>query len=67
MIVNILIVEDEALLAQRIERFLKESKQFQTGRVTVKSNLSSAKDFLILFLLTQIKPLKHLNMVYWIL
>ncbi len=46
MIVNILIVEDEALLAQRIERFLKESKQFQTGRVTVKSNLSSAKDFL---------------------
>ncbi len=46
MIVNILIVEDETLLAQRMERFFRESTQIQIGRLTVKSNLALAKDFL---------------------
>ena len=46
MILNILIVEDEALLAQRIERFLKSSKHIKVGRLNIKSNLTVAKDFL---------------------
>lgn len=46
MIINVLIVEDELLLAQRIERFLQEIPQIQPGRISVKSSLPAAEDFL---------------------
>ena len=46
MIFNILIVEDEPPLAQRIERFFRESEEIKIGRLTIKSSLPSAKDYL---------------------
>ncbi|MEM8526247.1 MAG: LytTR family DNA-binding domain-containing protein [Bacteroidota bacterium] len=46
MSIDVLIVEDEPLLAQRIERFLRTSKLVELGRMSIKPNLPSAKDFL---------------------
>ncbi|MEL6988117.1 MAG: LytTR family DNA-binding domain-containing protein [Bacteroidota bacterium] len=46
MVINVLIVEDEPLLAKRIERFVRASKQIQLGRLTIKSTLSAAHSFI---------------------
>ncbi len=46
MKINILVVEDEVLVAQRMERLIRSSDVISLGRLSVKSNLPQAQDFL---------------------
>ncbi len=47
MKINVLIVEDEARIAGRIQRFTEEILQEQLGKLTVRNTLYAANDFLL--------------------